>query len=878
MRDIKEEKRSASRRWERSGMKVRRAGLGAGRFGMEEKMKSYYLRENRPAEKFADAHFLGNGSLGLSVTGGAPQETIHINDDTLWSGSESFRANPQHYEKMQEARRLTLAGRVKEANDIVNNEMEGRWFETYLPLAELHLTFGQRDDRRIMPLKTVLEPADGEIGAYERRLDLGQALETVEWERDGICCREEIFVSHPAQAAFIRCSAKRRGQKEENGEAGGPLQLAFDLESRLHAQNGTDGGEAWLAGIAPDHAEPEYTPATPRLIWKSPEESKALRFACAARAVSCDGKVWSDGSRVYVNDASFVLIAVAAGTGYRGFEAPRDSDEKKVLAELDGRLDRLEGEKKDYLQLKKEHLEDYQSLYDRLDIDLGPELSGSLPLSERLACCAKGVDDPSLAALYLQYSRYLTIAASRPGSQAMNLQGIWNDKVMPPWSSNYTNNINVEMNYWPCETLALPECHLPLMDLLLELSEAGKKTAREYYHSDGWVVHHNTDLWRSTEPSCEDASWSWWPMGGAWLCQHIWTHYRYTGDLEFLKKMYPVMREASVFFLGFLTENQEGYLVTAPSISPENKFLIGTQEETERMAGELVEKMASADRCSPNHPKISAVTMASTMDMSLLRELFSNTAEAAALLGRSDDPLPEMLGAALKRFPPYRTGKYGQLLEWYEDYEECTPGMGHISHLYPAYPGEIITQEKTPGLFEAARRSLERRLLHSAENGSWPASWKICLMARFHDSLECGHLLKSAGSVLGAGLLVASHQQIDAIFGLGAGIAEMLLQSHQSFLELLPAIPVDWNRGSVRGLRARGGFEVCVSWDKGWIRQAEISSRRGGVCRVKARGLKGVRGAAGVWDGDVLSFDTQAGAAYSLLFAENELAGLEIRI
>ena len=204
--------------------------------------------------------------------------------------------------------------------------------------------------------------------------------------------------------------------------------------------------------------------------------------------------------------------------------------------------------------------------------------------------------------------------------------------------------------------------------------------------------------------------------------------------------------------------------------------------------------------------------------------------------------------------------------------------MGHISHLYPAYPGEIITQEKTPGLFEAARRSLERRLLHSAENGSWPASWKICLMARFHDSLECGHLLKSAGSVLGAGLLVASHQQIDAIFGLGAGIAEMLLQSHQSFLELLPAIPVDWNRGSVRGLRARGGFEVCVSWDKGWIRQAEISSRRGGVCRVKARGLKGVRGAAGVWDGDVLSFDTQAGAAYSLLFAENELAGLEIRI
>ena len=840
-------------------------------------MKSYCLKENTPAGKFADAHFLGNGRLGLTVTGGAPLETIYINEDTLWSGSESFHANPQHYEKMLEARGLTLAGRVKEANQIINNEMEGRWFETYLPLAALHLTFGQRDNRRTMPLKTVLEPADGEITGYERKLDLGQALETVEWKREGIRFREEIFVSHPAQAAFVRCSAERMGTEMGSADAG-PLQLAFDLESVLHAQNGTDGGEAWLAGIAPDHAEPGYTPVTPRLVWKKPEESKALRFACAARVLACDGRVWSDGSRVYVNDASFVLIAVTAGTSYRGFGAPRDPDAEKVLAELNRRLDALEEEKKDPLQLKKEHLEDYRSLYDRLDIDLGPELSGSLPLSERLACCAKGVDDPSLAALYLQYSRYLTISASRPGSQAMNLQGIWNSSVMPPWSSNYTNNINVEMNYWPCETLALPECHLPLMDLLLELSEAGKKTAKEYYHSDGWVVHHNTDLWRSTEPSCEDASWSWWPMGGAWLCQHIWTHYRYTGDLGFLEKMYPVMREASVFFLGFLTEDQDGYLVTAPSISPENKFLIGTQEETERMAEELVEKMASADRCSPNHPKISAVTRASTMDMSLLRELFSNTAKAAALLGLSADPLPEKLEAAMKRFPPYRTGRYGQLLEWYEDYEECTPGMGHISHLYPAYPGEIITQEKTPGLFEAARRSLERRLLHSAENGSWPASWKICLMARFHDSLECGHLLKSAGSVLGAGLLQASHQQIDAIFGLGAGVAEMLLQSHQSFLELLPAIPVDWNRGSVRGLRARGGFEVSISWDKGWIRQAEIFSERGGVCRVKARGLKGVRGVRGEWDKDVISFDMQAGTACQLEFGENELADREYRI
>lgn len=298
-------------------------------------------------------------------------------------------------------------------------------------------------------------------------------------------------------------------------------------------------------------------------------------------------------------------------------------------------------------------MEDYQSLYNRVDLDLGREWSGSLPLSGRLACCAKGVDDPSLAALFLQYSRYLTIAASRPGSQAMNLQGIWNDTVMPPWSSNYTNNINVEMNYWPCETLALSECHLPLMDLLTQLSEAGKRTAREYYHADGWVTHHNADLWRSTEPSCEDASWSWWPFGGAWMCQHIWTHYRFTGDLEFLRRMYPVLRGASLFMLEFLTENQDGYLVTAPSISPENKFLTGDEETAEQ----LLDEIAVASRCSPNHPQISAVSMASTMDMSILRELFANTIQAASDLKLTEDPLPDRLDEAVKRFPPLQNGK-----------------------------------------------------------------------------------------------------------------------------------------------------------------------------------------------------------------------------
>ena len=761
---------------------------------------------------------------------------------------------------------------MKEANNVINNDMEGRWFETYLPLASLHLTFGQRNNRRNMPLKMVLEPSAGDITEYERTLDLGQAVETVSWVRDQIRYREELFVSYPADAAFFCCTAERVRKEEAAENTTGPLNLAFCLESELHAQNGTCEGEAWIAGIAPDHAEPSYTPVTPRMVWKDPEESKALRFAGTARVISCDGTVWSDGSRVYVNDASFVLLAIKAGTNYAGFGQPRDPDEKKVLRTLREKLDMLEGREPE--ALKKEHVEDYQSLYNRVDLDLEREWSGSLPLSGRLACCAKGVDDPSLAALFLQYSRYLTIAASRPGSQAMNLQGIWNDTVMPPWSSNYTNNINVEMNYWPCETLALSECHLPLMDLLTQLSEAGKRTAREYYHADGWVTHHNADLWRSTEPSCEDASWSWWPFGGAWMCQHIWTHYRFTGDLEFLRRMYPVLRGASLFMLEFLTENQDGYLVTAPSISPENKFLTGDEETAEQ----LLDEIAVASRCSPNHPQISAVSMASTMDMSILRELFANTIQAASDLKITEDSLPDRLDEAVKRFPPYKTGKFGQLLEWYSDYEECTPGMSHTSHMYPVYPGDLITQEKTPELMEAAERSMERRMLHAAEQGGWPGAWRVCLMARFHNSLECGRLLKSTGAGLGAGMLTDTHQQIDAIFGLGAGVAEMLLQSHQSFIELLPAVPVDWNQGSFSGFRARGGFEVSVSWEKCWIRQAEIRSRLGGICRVKARGLTGVSGAEGSWDGEVLSFPTQAGGSYRLKFGGNVLANREYKI
>ena len=837
-------------------------------------MKDYILWEKQPAQKFEDAHLLGNGRLGMSVLGGAPIEEILLNDDTLWSGSEGFYLNPQHYEKLAQARKCALSGNVKEANNIINEDMEGRWFETFLPMASLYLTIGQKNNRRNMSLKQVLTPEGEPFENYRRQLNLSDAVESVSYELDGVRYRREYFVSKPCNAGFIYCTAAKDSDSPE--KSGGPaaencLNLAMAIESKLRTVNGAADSEVYLTGIAPDHAEPSYTPVTPRCLYKNPEESEALRFACCARVIACDGTVFSDGSRVYVNDASYALIAVKAGTNYAGFLQERNKDVSALLKRLREELDELQSvagalRREACAAFKKEHLADYQALYSRMNLKLGPDYTAALPTSERLQLCARGVDDPSVSALLLQYSRYRTIAGSRPGSQAMNLQGIWNDMMDPPWCSNYTNDINIEMNYWPSEVLGLPECHLPMMDLLKELSISGQQTAREYYHQDGWVTHHNTDLWRATEPSCEDASWSWWPFGGAWMCQHIWTHYEYTKDEAFLREMYPVLKGAARFMLEFLVENEEGYLVTAPSLSPENKFITGGEETV----AELVEEIATGSRCSPNQPNISAVTVASTMDMSILRELFSNVAEAEKILHIEEDGIGSAAMEAVRRFPPYRTGRYGQLLEWYEDYEECTPGMGHISHMYPVFPGNVITQESEPALMKAAQRSLQRRMLNSGRNGGWPGAWKIALMARFKDSLTCGQIIKQMGPGLASSMLTKNSQQIDAIFGLGAGIAEMLLQSHQGYIEIIPAITVDWAAGSFYGMRARGGFEVSASWNRASLTDASIKSLCGQPCRVKAEGLIKAIGPDGTEypaANGLAEFETTAGSQYRLIFA-----------
>jgi alpha-L-fucosidase 2 len=393
------------------------------------------------------------------------------------------------------------------------------------------------------------------------------------------------------------------------------------------------------------------------------------------------------------------------------------------------------------------------------------------------------------------------------------------------------------MNYWAAEVLGLQECHEPLLEFIADLAHSGQRTACEWYGAEGWVTHHHTDLWRKTTPDAGLPSWSCWPMAGGWLCQHLWRHYEYTGDTKYLaESAYPVMEAAARFFLDFLVEDEEGYLSTAPSTSPENSFFVDVSSATD---ANLLNAVSPQNRMDTDE-KTSAVCKSSTMDLSIIRELFRHCLEAAQILGQQTGIHSEM-ERALKRLYPFRIGRYGQLQEWCSDFAECMPGMGHVSHMYGLFPGDLFTSNRNSELYEACRRSVFRRRAHGAfSEGHWPGAWAVALFARLKEAEAASHALKGALKGLGGNLMTAAHRQLDCAFGLGAGVAEMLLQSHDGRIELLPALPGSWRSGSIRGIRARGGFEVAFTWDGGQVTACEIRSRGGGTCTISGPGI-GVR-------------------------------------
>ena len=808
------------------------------------------LFERQAAVRLDEAHLLGNGRMGASVYGGVPFEEILINDDTLWSGRESYRVNEEFYDRLQQARTLALSGEDKAAEEIINSGMEGSWTESYMPLASAHIAVGQKNNRRTMDIHYMRSPMRrGPVTDYTRTLDLDTATETVEYTRNDIRYRREYFVSYDRQLIYARLSAE-----------GGPLDFAFSMDSRLRHTVSLKNGQMVVSGRAPDHAEPNGPGVRPPLVYLADEESDSIRFAAAARVVDTDGQVICADMRIYVNDATYAVIAIAAGTNYAGYSQPRNRDVSQVIARLERQLDNAG----DWQTAHAEHLRDYQALYGRVKIDLGEAITASLPTSQRLAVSASGRADPSLSALLAQYGRYLLIAGSRPGSEAETLQGIWNDRTDPYWSSNYTTNINVQMNYWPAEQFNLSECHEPMLRLTREIADSGRRVARDYYHLDGWVTHHNIDLWRMANPACEEATWYFWPFGGVWMCQHLWTHYLYTKDETFLREtVWPVLKEAARFVLGFLCEDN-GRLTTAPSTSPENKHLTSGDRVQDMIAAMTPdgENTWPADAFTP-------ITKGSAMDLTMVRELFGNVLTAAELL-QEEDRLTEALQAALNRLEPLKIGRYGALQEWHEDYDEQLPGMGHMSHLYGVYPAWVINERDCPELYEAARLAFQRRMAHGGGRGGFPIGWAMCMGARFHDRTLCTRLAAESTKELTANLMLKEWMQLDCIFGYSAGIGEMLLQSHNGYIELLPAPAYGWVDGSFSGMRAWGGFECDAAWKRNALTSACIRSDKGGECAVRAKGLKGVclpDGSVQATGADgILRFDTQPGGAYRLIF------------